>query len=101
MPLMVAILTASSGSTPHATPVGRTVTGPGKTSRIDQGFQQYRADSVAFLPVVREAARRQRQGAAGQIPDTHPRKDQKPAVADNLLKIAPTGLIAPADPLFP
>ena len=52
---------------------------------------------MARLPVVRQPARRQRQGLGRQVADAHPRQDQEAGVADHPVQALAPGRLVPAD----
>ena len=78
-------------------PVRRTVAGAVEPGRVDEGLHQHRAVAVARLPVVRQPARRQRQGLGRQVGDAHPRQDQEAGVADHPVQALAPGRLVPAD----
>ncbi len=81
-------------------PIGRSITGPGKPGGIDERFNQHRAITVDFNPVVPDLLGGPRQHMAGEIRHVNPRKDQKPIIAQHQWQELPPVRHVPANPVI-
>src|SRR5207247_8231448 len=76
--LAPAVATSSRLTDRH--PVGGPIAGTLKTARIDEGFHQNWAPTIALLPVLRQACQHQRQHMRRQILHVHAWQNQKTVV---------------------
>lgn len=95
------IHSASSSRHSQPDPVGRLVARAPVTFGFDESLQQYRRVPIPLLPVSADPRRYPRQRRAGQIPNTHPRKDQKARVRHHPVQPLCAVPLAPADPFIP
>ena len=83
MPLVLAILTTTTGGEAHVDAVGGTIAVAGKARAVHQGFNEPGAEAVGAFPVLRSGAQEQRQHMAGEMRNAHPGESQKATVVDD------------------
>lgn len=68
-------------------PVGSTIASTGETGLVDEGFKENRPIGVAGLPVLGQAAARERERARGEVMTRNPRQDEEAGVVDHKMEV--------------
>ena len=94
------VVLASAGSKAEIAPVGRFVTGTGKSPLgIDEGLKPYNPMCVDTLPVLRYPPGNLSQEVRRQVGDAHPGEDEEAGVDSDLMEIGDTLFFAPSQVL--
>src|SRR5450631_4038763 len=90
-------LFASTSSPSHQYPVGRSVTGPAESLRIDERLQEVNRMPIHLLPVIGDPRRHAAQQMRCQMLDPHPGQDQEARVVSDEADAAASRCSVPAD----
>jgi hypothetical protein len=82
-------------------PVCRAVAGAGKTLRIDEGFEQQRADLIDAQPIFGQLLRDHGKDLTGKPRNFDPREDKETAIAHDSCEVEAPDLILPSNPSVP
>jgi hypothetical protein len=99
--VLLAIHAAASLCGSDVNPICGTVAGAGKTLRINEGFEQQRADLVNTKPIFRELLRGHGEDLTGQPRYFDPGEDEEAAVAYDACEVEAPCLIPPSNPAVP